>query len=863
MRLSARLAKAAGVVGYSGARDAVPPRYRAITPGLIVTDRAAWAWYTVPPTNSDLLGEIERDHEQDRAEAAFRVLAGREWHIRGVWGWIDGEAYLSGLAIPEDAPAGTHRYHQDRAGSIDALDLPERVVLLGIKLTDRTERISKAGEALGISAGHVGQDELTRLQAATYQLGRQLHATVWQVRLAAPELLAWSIAREMHREAPLPSEDTIVGAPLARLAQGRVDPAPDHVRFISAQGAVSGYGCVLALTDFPETMQTPGHEWLAVLSGLETTPLDGTEDMTEVLAEFSVRGRSPRSGEARSLVDSVRRLAKEQRRSADQHMAGEPPEEVEDAYEETSVMHRDLSRGRTSLTEDHPRVLVYATTRPELEAKVVAVQRAYDDMSILATVMVDEQREGWLETLPCDQVRVSDLGHYRDITAAAQSWFWGGAAVGSRDPRIPAIGYTTGSGQGLTRYLATEGTDESDAPLTLYTGRTRRGKTVGIQMGLLDVCMAPTNIGRGPWAVLLDLKGDADGLATAARHYGLRGDLITVTDRDYAGVLDDFLTSAPEHAVVNVAANLALLLPTADLGHRAASLLQRAAAAVAIEADPRSYQCIAWLEGRREDPLAQEVAEILRGVARTGFGRMIIGTPIGSSQTLSSEAGISVIQVPGLYSNLPKVGEQSGHWTPPQRIAVAVLRAVLGWLTHVSGRIGDRTRPKAIAIPEAHLLTATADGVAFLDTQARVATAFGLSLMLDTQDVSSIATVTGVMEGTATVFGFAQKTRREQDALAGLLALPESDQVRETIAGLDRAGSSDIARSDDTRTRVRRGHCLYLDRSGAVAAVQWEVPTAELLAMLDTSAAASGERAQERERAQAGTEVRESQEAML
>ena len=68
MQLFAKTRKRIGaVVGLTGDRDGQPPAYRAIAPGLIVTDTDAWAWYKVRTSNSDLLSEAGLDAQQDRA----------------------------------------------------------------------------------------------------------------------------------------------------------------------------------------------------------------------------------------------------------------------------------------------------------------------------------------------------------------------------------------------------------------------------------------------------------------------------------------------------------------------------------------------------------------------------------------------------------------------------------------------------------------------------------------------------------------------------------------------------------------------------------------------------------------------------
>ena len=618
---------------------------------------------------------------------------------------------------------------------------------------------------------------------------------------------------------------------------------PDHFVVLSPSGAGACFGTVLALSDFPEVLVTPGQEWLALLGMVETSPLDAEATAGGpilVLPEASVRFTVPSFRASRKAVGEARRAAKEQRQSAAKTSAGEPEESILTAEDELRGIEFSLSRRHTLLVNDHPRIVVTGRTRAELDAKTTALVSAYDEIGVTAVVMADEQREGWLETLPCDRVRVPDLGHWRDATAFAQSWFWGGSRVGSSDPAIPSIGYTTGTTSSLVRYLATEAVAQSDAPVTALTGRTRRGKTTLMQLACLDVCLAPANADRNPWVVLVDFKGDADGVVTAAREYGVAADLIQVGPA-YAGVLDAFATSDPEHAVENVVGALSLCLPR-HLADQATSLLQRAAAQVRAHPGARSWQVVENLvrigSASTEGSLIRDVAETLKATTATGFGRLVAGKPTGNEVSLPTRSGLTVLQFPGV--SLPEADTPEERWTPSQRMSVAALRGVLGWCTTMAGARDMRHRAKLLAFPEVHLLTASTDGRVYLTQAARMGAAFGLTLMLDTQDVTGLTSLPGLVESISSVFGFAQQTNQEQTALAELVGLPVNDDSRHLIDALDRSTGSLFA--EQPTHDVRRGHCLFRDRQGRVATVQVTIPTEALRATLDTSAQASAAR---------------------
>ena len=835
------------LVGMGGDRDAAPPRYRAIAPGLIVTDEAAWAWFEMGNTNSDLLGEAGRDAEQDKAEDALKPLMGRECHLKIVWGQISGDEYIADMDIDsDDVPEAVKEWAAIRADRLDDLAIPTKRTFLGVKIEDR--RVSGAAKADRSAFGdtnRITDTELARYENLVAQIGRPLSATLWRVRLASPELLGWMISREMHRSAPVPASRVIEGSPLHRLVQGRVTPFPDHLAFSDPDGETVAYSAVLTLADMPEELVTPGQEWLAILNGIETTPLEDEVESMPALAEASVRFTLPRHRQARKTVEDARKMATEQRKSAAKGSAEEPDDSILEAEGETRAMSLELARRRTMLVHVHPRVMVTAPTRAELDAKISAVQSAYDSLGIMAVLGADEQRELWVETLPNDHVRVGDLDHYLDATAFTASWFWGGSRVGSQNARIPAIGYTTGSTQNLVRWLATDAVENSDAPVTIFTGRTRRGKTTAMQIAMIDVQLAPTNVGRAPWGVMIDYKGDAGGLADIGPRFGFRSELRQVTEKQ-AGLLDPFLTSDPNHAIENTVSQLSLLVPRAVSDFGEADIQIATSHVAQNDAAPRAWKVVERLKAMSEDDPENrqlgKVAETLTAATTAGWGRLVAGVPNENTQRMPMEAGITVLQLPGL--TLPSAETSVEKWTNPQRASIAALRGVLGWCSTVAGARELRDRPKVVAVPEVHLLTATEDGRAFLSNTARMGAALGMSLLLDTQDAGGMKNMIALNEGTSAIFGFAQVSVAEQDNLAEMVGLPVGDpEARATISSLDqKVDDWESNGKDGDDDIVRRGHCIYRDRRRDVATVQWDVPSDEIIALLDTSAAAESER---------------------
>ena len=276
----------------------------------------------------------------------------------------------------------------------------------------------------------------------------------------------------------------------------------------------------------------------------------------------------------------------------------------------------------------------------------------------------------------------------------------------------------------------------------------------------------------------------------------------------YAGTCDLLATMDPEDARTHAHSQLMLLISD-SLRLAAHPVLMEHIAALLDSGDERSsHRLIERMEAG--DEIAQRVARELRSYEGDAIGRMIIGQR--TEETLTAEPGITLIQFPKL--DLPQVGTAPAEWTTTQRVGAAVARGALAWVMTVAKTQAMRSLRKLVVIPEAHLLTANQDGATFLNQIARLGRALGVSLVIDSQDPSSIADHDGIMEQIVTTFVFSQSTEKQQDAAARLL---------DTV-------SVDPASGD-----VWHGHCLMRDARRRVATIQIAIPNDRVRQALDTT----------------------------
>lgn len=824
------LEKISTLLGVGGDRSAPPPTYAGIADGLVLTEGEAWAWWTCETSNSDLMSEAERDAEQARAETALTsVLAGMDVHLRVLWSPYSADDYRDEAAQMYRA-GRWQEWAEHRADRLDQIALPIRHVLLGVRLGARkTPAARRVTDAAGVSASGVPARELATWHTAARRLGRRLESSPWRCSMASVETLAWMITREQHRGIPAPvaGRSLVTGATLAALTAGRALPYPDHLRMVDATGEVVAWVAVLTMPAWPERMATPGPgEWLRTLAEVVYLPPDEEDQghdpeaaglLTPVSPEASVRLRVLPKRVAIARTDETARLVREQKHSAATHAIGDPGQVITDAGEAMADLRADLEREELSLVEDHPRVVVTSTTSLEdLRARVDAVTAHYGDYGITVQVGTDEQRALWLETWAGDRVRVPDLGHTRDTAAMAGAWWWGGARVGSDSG--PVIGYLTGSTPGVVRLSPVA--DGRDATTVALIGRSGRGKTTAAMMMALEAAFV------GSWVLALDFKGDLGGLTVAADRYGLPSRLVQM-NRAHAGAADliPLLAEAGRDAArAEVPAQLSLVTPAHLRAAGAEVALQAATnAVISGSASPATWQVLQHLRDA-PDPVARATGDALFELSQTPHGSLFMGRPErGTAAALTTQPGVWGVQLPGLA--LPGAGEQREGWTSVQSLSVAVMHSILAYGVTTAGRPDLRTLPKTIMVPEVHVLTGTAQGRHFLDYIARVGRALGVRFILDTQDATGLLLLPGVIEQLALVIGFQLTSAPQQDALAELLGLPVGPATRERIRKLA-IGDGD---------HIRHGHSIIRDPKFGAGAVQWDVPTAELLDDLDTS----------------------------
>lgn len=829
-------------LGMNAKRSAPMPIHELITDGLLFTQTAAEAWFTVGVENLDTAAEAAWDASLDSVKRAVLLAVGeRECMLRVMWSEHTGDDYVASVKdrYAPDWGRGLE-WAQAYGRKIDALNLPRRTVMLGVKLADRTsttKRLMRRAEgATGFTPDPVPDAEIADNMAMARKMQKVLGASPLAVELASAEQIAWMLNRESGRaKAKIPTRGTVRGAALGHLLSSKMVPWPDHVQLLDEHGDPVLWKAILPVVSVPEELTAPGNaDWLSILSCIvkvqEVQTGYGVDFVqVPVRADVSVRFHAMTRQSARKAVNGARKLAKEQRRSAAKQSAEEPPEEILEAEAANAQLLTEINKGGTFLVEQSTRVIVTGTSREDLEENVEAVIAALADEDIILARGEDEQRDLWLENVPGDVRRVTDLNHIQTDNAFFGSFFWAGSQCGDEEGGMS--GFVHGTTVDLFRSSVLSAGERGDTTSVLYAGRSGRGKTTAMMLEILSNMME-----RPSWCAMFDWKGDTGGAALVAQRFGIPASVVELGSA-HSGAADLFRSLPLEDAPDAVQSMLMLQAKEPHL----AAIAPSASLRYALEEAEKSPQPSTWgviqRMAKAEDPRVQQFAAYLSDLSKTPIGQIVMGPPTGEVG-FTSEPGLRIVQAAGL--SIPSAEIPLTEWDGKQRLSVALIQGITGVALRMSSAKDLRAMRKTVAVPEVHILLRATGGANFLDQVARMGRAYNTSLLYDTQDCTSITSQPGLVEQLHGVRLFQFVSKAQQDAGAELLGLGPSPELQARILALalDETGSRKVA----------KGRALVRDWTGQVAEVQFTFPSDEVQELLSTDPNAGQKRKKEEEK---------------
>jgi hypothetical protein len=778
-------------------RDRERLALRYLEDGLTISTNGAEAWVRVATAPYDLLSDRQRIDIATDQLRALAALRDAECHLLVVPRTYTAAAWAAVLDARTPAPQpGWGPYRAGLEDHVRRQQLAEREVYLGIRIgTSRSRRGAKAAlagaeRALGLRPGGPDARALVALRNKAAATVRLLHAAGLACQPATASELRCLVARAMWRGLATPAtpERAAADGEILALADGTIRRAGPRSLVIE-QSTGDMWVASFGFARFPDELPLPGGEWLYLYDRL-AYPLDAS-------VRFQVV--PPRQAAADAAAKFA--AATDQLRHIEEAGADVPLALLEAAGKAKTLEHA-ITKDQAPLVYTWPRLTVWAPDQATLEARVVEITERYADLGIEIVRPAGDQLALFCEALPGDRVRVASYHHRQALLTLAGSGYAATSSLGDRCG--PYIGVTTGESRTPVHFdpLLSAATNQPTA--IAYSGKPGQGKTTTAFLHILQHRL------RGGWAVLVDPKGDADGLAALP---GLGTVRVVRLDETYAGALDPFgLEPDRDEAQLLAAEMCRQFLPATLAGAVEAHLIQ-AAADEALTPTPTMNGIVDRLAAH-PDPAAAQAGATLAALANYPLARLAFSRGVERPVDLDVHDALTIIQLTDVP--FPDPGQPRDTYGVRDRLAVGLMLALTGLATRLMQ--GPANQPKGIWFDEAWVITGSPQGRHLVQTIARKGRSRNTVLGLISQNVADFLDQT-VTNNISAKFCFAANDDTEVHDILTFTGLPPTRANEQTIRGL------------------RVGECIHVDLNHRAGRLGIDLVFAELHHAFNTNPA--------------------------
>jgi len=770
---------------------------RYLDDGLTISATGAEAWVRIPTVGYDLLSDEQRaDIAFDQARA-LSALRDADCHLMVVPRLSTAREWAAGLdrATPRPQP-GWGLYRDGLAAHLRRQALVEREVYLGVRLGGRRplgirRALAGAEQALGLRRPEPAAADLTRLRESAAAVVRTLQAAGLPCQAATAGELRWLVRRAVWRGIADPAarvDGPTVDGEIIALVEGtlrRGGPRTLILEQPDGQSHLSSF----TFSRFPDELPLPGGEWLYLYDRLGF-PLDAS-------VRFQI---VPPRVAAKDAADKFA-AATDQLRHIEDARADVPLALLEAAGKAKSLEHA-ITKDQAPLVYSWPRLTLWAADDATLERRAVELIERYADLGIELVRPAGDQLAVFCEALPGDRVRLAGYQHKHAVLTLAGSMYVATSALGDR--RGPYIGVTTGATRSAVHFDPLEAARVNQPTAITYSGKPGQGKTSAALQHIYQLRL------RGGWVVLVDPKGEADGLAALP---GLGTVRVIRLDETYAGTLDPFVLEPDRHEAQLLAAEMCRQFLPPALAEAAEAVLIQAAAEEALQSGPTMNGIVDRLAAH-PDRAAAQAGATLAALARYPLGRLAFARGVERPVDLDVHDALTIIQLTDVP--FPDPDQPRDAYGVRDRLAVGLMLALTGLATRLMQ--GPAAQPKGIWFDEAWVLTASPQGRHLVQTIARKGRSRNTVLGLVSQVVGDFLDQT-ITNNVSAKFCFAANDDKEVLDILTFCGLPHTKANEHTIRSL------------------RVGECVHVDIAGRAGRLGVDLVFDELLHAFDTNPA--------------------------
>ncbi len=788
-----------------------------INGNIIYTTNDVWAYYYLPDQQYDFAEDSDKAQMVKYFNNAMTSLTtgttAREFHLISTTRPMDTEEWANDLLARgerNDAKYELDDYIQKSRGVIDARDLRNKYVFLGVKLgtremgssgtfKDSLQSIVKMFDnVLDTSPKDVTDSELEKWETAENSVRNTMRQNLRADRIDSDDM-AYLIKKQFFPAMPVTKISIDDREPwgkgdMTALTTSYIEHKRNHLRMIQSDrfgDDVEGYRATLSISRFPDTIDTP---WIYFLSQLydDTEVLDSPAGGYSFSARFKVL---PPNMVKKDMKKKLRRALDEANNAFDAGV--DVPDHLQEQYAAAKELQRTMERNPEHFIYGNYKIIVEAKTETDLKYRANSAIEHYSLRDIRLTWTTGDQLTSLIECSPGGKIFSRSFEQIQNINGVGGGMPTANNAVGDRlaggDSFVgPYIGRTL-NGISQPVFFSPHAAMARDKPGgVIIVGQPGGGKTY------CALTITTQLAYQGVEVIYIDPKRDAESIVNLP---ALKNSQIINLMTGANGLLDPFrMSSDVQEMRLYVRETINFLVGQVKINSVPTGEIMVAINETIKSKHPTLTEVASRLRNS-DDVAISNIGAELQEFAGMKFGHLLFGEANKENKGIDASTKLTIISMLGL--ELPDPTKNPDNYGLPERLS-SMLMFFLGIYSSNLMISKDRKKPKALIIDEAWAMIKSEQGSRLISIFSRMGRSHNTAVILISQNAGEFLSTgdDGIGNMASTVFTFASQKKNEVLDTLKLLDLPDTDDNVSMIKSLG------------------RGQCIMRDCEGRAAIME-------------------------------------------